>query len=112
MAYYLKVKHVFPESNLVDNVNKKIVECLERLQRSADAKQALDEATSLEDGSARESRPGTVVARIGDRDITSGDLEYHIGQLPDYLQSQMKEPGARHMVQGPRKKRVRSSLSR
>ena len=95
MAHYLKVKHVFPESNLVDNVNKKIVECLERLQRSADAKQALDEATSLDAGSTRESRPGTVVARIGDRDITSGDLEYHIGQLPDYLQSQMKEPDAK-----------------
>jgi tetratricopeptide (TPR) repeat protein len=95
MAYYLKVKHVFPESNLVDTVNKKIVECLERLQRSADAKQALDEATSLESESVPESRPGTVVARIGDRDITSGDLDYHIGQLPDYVQSQLKEPGAK-----------------
>jgi hypothetical protein len=76
-------------------VNKKIVECLERLQRSADAKQALDEATSLESESVPESRPGTVVARIGDRDITSGDLDYHIGQLPDYVQSQLKEPGAK-----------------
>jgi len=91
MAYYLKVKHIFPESNIMPQVDKRIIACLERLQRSADAKQALDEATSLEPESLEESRPGTVLARIGKREITSGDLKHRIGQLPDYLQSQMND---------------------
>jgi len=91
MSYYLKVKHVFPESDLMPNVNKRIVACLERLQRSADAKQALDEATSMDPQTPITSRPGTVLAKIGEREITSGDLKHHIGQLPDYLQSQFTD---------------------
>ena len=96
MAYYLKVKHVFPESTVLPQVNKRIVACLERLQRSADAKQALDEATSLNPEKVSPSLPGTVIARIGDRDITSGDLEHLIGQLPDYIQTQLGEKKAKH----------------
>lgn len=91
MAFYLKVKHIFPESNVLPQVDKRIVACLERLQRTADAKQALDEATALEPESVVQSQPGTVIARIGDREITSGDLEYAIEQLPEYLQSQFED---------------------
>ena len=90
MANYLRVKHVFPESDLISQVDRQIVACLERLQRSSDAKQALDEATSLEPDQVTESRPGEVVAMIGYREITSGDLQYHIRQLPEYVQSQIK----------------------
>ncbi len=89
MAYYLKVKHVFPESNLMPQVDKQIVACLERLQRSADAKQALDEATSLEPEKLTPSIPGTVIAKIGDREITSGDLSHLTSQLPEALRSQL-----------------------
>jgi tetratricopeptide (TPR) repeat protein len=95
MAFYLKVKHVFPESKILTQVDKRIVECLERLQRSADAKQALDEATSLQPERVPKSLPGTVVAKIGSREITSGDLKHHIGQLPEYLQSQFKDRKAK-----------------
>ncbi len=87
MASYLKVKHLHPESDLMPQVDKQVVQCLERLRRSTDAKQALDEATSLEPSALPKSRPGEVVARIGDRTITSGDLQFQIGQLPDYVKS-------------------------
>ena len=69
--------------------------CLERLQRSADAKQALDEATSLDPDQVQESRPGQVIARIGDREITSGDLKHQIDQMPEYVRSQFKEKKAK-----------------
>jgi len=95
MAFYLKVKHVFPESPILPQVNRRIVTCLERLQRSADAKQALDEATSLEPETVQTSHPGTVIAKIGYREITSGDLDHHIGQLPEYLQSQFTDRKAK-----------------
>ncbi len=91
MAVYLKIKHLFPESDVLSQVDQRIVACLERLQRSADAKQALDEATSLEPERVIPPQPGTVIAKIGDRKITSGDLKYAIGQLPDYIQSQFED---------------------
>lgn len=91
MAQYLKVKHLFPQTGLETQINKRIVACLERLQRTEDAKQALNEAASLEPDSVT-SRPGEVIAIIGDREITSGDLKYQINQLPEYVRSQIKKP--------------------
>ena len=95
LATYLKIKHVFPESAVQQQVDKRIVACLERLQRSTDAKQALDEAAILEPDKLQPSHPGTVIAEIGDREITSGDLKYHIGQLPEYMQSQLNSKEAK-----------------
>lgn len=89
LAYYLKIKHIFPESSVQQQADKRIVACLERLQRSTDAKQALDEAAVLEPEKVKASHPGTVIAKIGDRKITSGDLKHQISQLPDYVQSQL-----------------------
>lgn len=88
LAYYLKIKYLFPESKLVTEANKKIVACLERLQRSEDAIQALEETTSLEPEKIRKKRPGAVIAKIGDREITQGDIDFELSQLPPYLRSQ------------------------
>ncbi len=95
LSHYLKIKHVYDKSSLIPQVDKRIIECLERLQRSADARQALKEATHLDWDSSRESRPGDVVAKIGEREITTGDLNFRISQLPDYLQQQFEDPQAR-----------------
>lgn len=91
LTHYLKIKHLYPESNLINEVNKKMVECLERLERSADAQQVLDEATMLESSQVKKSRPGTVIARIGRRKITSGDLDFEISQLPRFMRGQLNE---------------------
>lgn len=91
LAYYLKIKHLYPEATVMEEVNKKIVACLERLQRSTDAQQAMEETALLDPTQAKESRPGTVVAKIGKREITSGDLEYEINQLPPYMKSQVTD---------------------
>jgi hypothetical protein len=89
LANYLKIKYLYPESNLIEDTNKKIVACLERLQRSADAMQALEETTSLEPDRIKPKRPGAVVAKIGAQEITQGDLDFEINQLPPYLKSQL-----------------------
>lgn len=88
LAYYLKVKHLYPESSLIDETNKKIVACLERLERSEDAQQALDEAVQLDPANVQHKRPGNVVARIGKRDITQGDLDFQISKLPPSVRDQ------------------------
>ena len=91
LTYFLKVKHLYPQSPLQDEVNKKMIECLERLDRSTDAQQVLEEATLLDPSQARKSRPGEVVAKIGKRKITTGDLEFEMSQLPPFIKSQISD---------------------
>ncbi|MBN1560574.1 hypothetical protein JW998_10005 [candidate division KSB1 bacterium] len=90
LAYYLKVKHLYPESSLIDETNKKIVACLERLGSSADAQQAAAEAVHLDPSQVTKKRPGVVVARIGKREITQGDLDFEISKLPPSVRDQLK----------------------
>lgn len=92
LAYFLKVKHLYPESTLIDETNKKIVACLERLERSEDAQQALDEAVQLDPADVQQKRPGAVVARIGKREITQGDLDFQISKLPQSVRNQIRTP--------------------
>lgn len=91
LTYYLKVKHFYPESPLIDEINKKMVACLERLERSADAQQVMEEAALLDPTQAKKNRPGAVVAKIGKRKITTGDLEFEISQMPPFMKSQLSD---------------------
>ncbi len=91
LAYYLKIKHFYPENTLIPEVNKKIIACLERLDRSADARQALDETVQLDPSQVVKKRPGAVVARIGTREITLGDLNFEIDQLPPSVRDQFRD---------------------
>jgi tetratricopeptide (TPR) repeat protein len=88
LAYYLKIKHLYPESSLINETNKKVVACLERLERSEDAQQALDESVQMNPDAKPKKRPGAVVARIGKREITQGDLDFELSQLPPSVRDQ------------------------
>lgn len=88
LGIYLKIKHFYPGSTLMDEVNKRIVACLERLERSEDAQQVLDEAVQLDPNDVRKKRPGAVIARIGKREITQGDLEFELNQMPPSVREQ------------------------
>lgn len=90
LAAFLKIKTLYPESEIVGEANKKIIACLERLQRPEDAQQALSESVDLEP-KVRESRPGTVIAVFGDRKITQADLEFEISQLPPEVRAQFQD---------------------
>lgn len=95
LSYYLRVQELYPKSELGPEAGKRIVECLERLQRSADAQQALEESTFLDTTQIAKKRPGAVVAKIGSREITTGDLDYEIKRLPPYVQAQIKDKSKR-----------------
>jgi len=89
LSYYMKVKHLYPESRLVNDSNKKIIQCLERLDRAVDAQQALKEATNLNPDES-EDYPGDVIAEIGDRKITSGYLDHLIQQNMESMPENLK----------------------
>jgi len=72
VAHYLLVKHLDPESKLLDEINVDIVECLERSGRSSDAKRELSRTVSLADDS---DKPGKPVAKVGSRYITDIELD-------------------------------------
>ncbi len=86
---YYRVKFLYPESSLQSEVGKRIVNCLERLQRSSDAERILQKETALKPDEVAEHRPGEVIAKIGEQQITQGDLDFEIGLLPPYLQNQL-----------------------
>ena len=88
LEYYFRVKYLYPESNLQAEVGKKIVNCLERLERSQDAQRVLNKETSLFEDESQESKPGEVLCTIGDKKITQGDLDFEINEMPPYMQNQ------------------------
>lgn len=95
LSYYLRVQELYPQNELVKEAGKRVVECLERLQRSADAQQALEESTFLDTTQIAKKRPGAVVAKIGSREVTTGDLDYEMKRLPPYVQAQIKDKSKR-----------------
>ena len=90
LIYFFKVKYLFPQSGLQNDVGKRIVSCLERLEKSTDAQRLMQSEASL-DKQAKENKPGQVVALIGKRKITQGDLDFEISQLPAYLQDEFRK---------------------
>jgi len=90
LADYLKVKVLAPDSELDNEVNQRSVECLERLGRSLDAQQEMEQYTSLDKGKAEPPKGSTVVAKIGNRSITMDELQRKIKELPPYYQELFK----------------------
>ena len=90
LASYLKVKHFYPESDFLDSVNQKVVVCLERLDKASDAQQVLRETTSLNQEQGVEKKPGEVIAVIGDREITLGDLEFEMNREMEKIPLEMR----------------------
>ncbi|MDZ7331726.1 MAG: hypothetical protein ONB13_02255 [candidate division KSB1 bacterium] len=88
LAYYIRVKYFNPRDDLRRQVDQKIIACLERLERSEDAAQTLKETTSLDAQAVPTKRPGAVVARIGSREITQGDIDFELNQLPPSIRAQ------------------------
>lgn len=81
LTFYIRAKYFNPKEELKRSIDKKVVACLERLERPEDAQQTLKESTSLEPDKIQKKRPGAVVAVIGRREITQGDIDFELSQL-------------------------------
>jgi tetratricopeptide (TPR) repeat protein len=95
LQYYLKIKYLYPESTLQGEVGKRIVNCLERLKRTKDANRYVQEEAALDKSTVAEQKPGEVVAIIGKRKITQGDIDFQISKLPAYMQNQFSDKKAK-----------------
>ncbi len=90
LAYYLKIKHFYPESELINNTNQRIIACLERMDKSSEAEQVLKETTSIDKSQVPENKPGEVIAMIGDRKITLGDLEFEMNKYLEQTPAELR----------------------
>ena len=95
LQYYFKIKYLYPESRLQGEVGKRIVNCLERLKRTKDANRYVQQEAALDKNAVPEKRPGAVLAEIGKRKITQGDIDFEISKLPAYMQNQFNDKKAK-----------------
>lgn len=89
LEFYFRVKYLYPESPVISEVNRNIVSCLERLQRSKDAARIYEKEAALDPSRVQENKPGKILAEIGDKKITQGDLDYQISRLPAVVQAEI-----------------------
>lgn len=91
LAYYYRSKFYEPKGDLLKQINKKIVSCLEKLERSLDAKNELDNA-ALYSEEREQNDNSSIVAKIDDKIITMQDLNSEIEKLPMSMQSEYSSP--------------------
>lgn len=91
LARFEKVKQLDPKSSLGRDAEKKIIQCLENLGRPLDAQVEMEESVALKPTKATMAS-GPVVAKIGNRDITLGEVDARLNQLPPALRSQFAKP--------------------
>ncbi len=86
-ANYIRARALGPRPELADKISLRLVECFENLGRSFDAARQLATSTA-EEKEQQPAEPGTVVARIGDREITMTEVEKELQQLPVPIQKE------------------------
>ncbi len=87
LAHYIKIKYIYPGSSLMNNVNPKIIECLENTGRSRAAHLALEEATAL-DQSGRKRGDERILAKIDNDIITQADFNNWYDELPEGIKKE------------------------
>ncbi len=91
LRYLYKLNILYPEFPLMDDVNKRIVACLERLNQSLDAKEELDRFTGINKSKPKYIDNSEVIAKIGDRKITYSEFLSYINNLPETIKSTIKD---------------------
>ena len=89
-ARFIRAKLLDPDGELKDKINKGLVICFEAMGRSLEAQKQLERSTELNQTGVVK-KGGTVVAKIGEREITMNELEEQIETLPPSAQEQFKE---------------------
>ncbi len=87
LAYYSKIQHLFPESTLNSVAQDRIVACLERLGRSAEAMKIVRESEAAADEeSPFISQQGDTIAVVDGKVLVSGEFNsifnYYYNLLP------------------------------
>ncbi|MBN2312114.1 MAG: hypothetical protein JXR94_24260 [Candidatus Hydrogenedentes bacterium] len=95
LPFLYQAEFLEPESELAQEIDKKIVLCLDKLGRSVDLRRELRRRSSVK-RTAEDLEPGEViVAELGDEVITDRDLELEIEKLPAAVRDSFDTPEKR-----------------
>lgn len=89
---FYKAEMLNPKAEFAQEMNQKIIEALENLGMSSQARYELEARTSL--GQEKEIR-GKVVARIGKKEITDTDIDEALKNVPQRMRKSLEEPQRR-----------------
>lgn len=94
LPYLYQAEFLDPESGLKDEINKKVVLCLDKLGRGTDLRHELRKRTDIKRSAADVEAGETVLAEFAGEVLTDKDLEKEVEKLP---------PAARDSVAAPEK---------
>jgi len=97
LANFVRAKVYYPANSSISEINKKIVACLEKLGKSVDAEREMSKATSLtgqeKEEALKPKENDIVIAKIGNRNITMGEINREIERFPLPMKDAFKEKG-------------------
>ncbi len=88
LSYFYKSEVADPNSELKNEISGYVVTCFERLGRGLDAEYQLESRVNLNGEEQVEKAPGEVVARIGLREITMGEINARLEKLPSWMREE------------------------
>ncbi len=89
-AYFYKAEIADRDGKLKQDIGINLVTCFEKLGKPLDAQSILDERVTLDHNEAVNAR-GAMVARIGGRVITMGEINDELADLPAWYQEKYKD---------------------
>lgn len=92
LAYLYQSEFLDPNSDLKDDVGKKIVHCLEKLGRNVDLRHELRKRTDVKRTAADVKDGEVILADIAGEVITDRDLELEIEELPQAARDSFATP--------------------
>ncbi len=87
LSAYYKLKDYYPDHPLADQIERDIIEQLDKTGKRSQAQRLLEKSVTLGQP-ASEVEPSKIVAKIGDRAISIEEIEEAISQLPPELAGQ------------------------
>jgi len=92
VSWYYRAEISDPHSSLKSEIGSRVVECLEKLGKYQSARYALESRAGLEKQEAGEKKGGKIVAKIGNREITLGELNEALDKMPDWARKDYDKP--------------------
>lgn len=92
LYYFYKAEAAGPTAGFKGDLDKKLVECLERLNMAGQAKYELTARTSPDAPQPPAHAASPVLARVGQKEITEDEIDEAISEMPEWAKESFSTP--------------------
>lgn len=92
LPYLYQAEYLDPKSELKEEINKKVVLCLDKLGRNVDLRHELRKRSDVKHDASQVKADDVILAEFGNEAITKRDLEMEIEQLPPAAKDSFSTP--------------------